>query len=329
MGPSWRARRRWAPLGGVVSCSSSRCRSSYFRAVTVKMLPFDNKSEIQVVDRHAGGDDARGDERLARRLAEVRKLPEVTDVQVYVGTSAPFNFNGLVRHYFLRSGPTSPTCRSTSSPSTIATASHSSPRTCASASRRSRERHGASVKVTEVPPGPPVLSTLVAEIYGPDLDRGSSSPGEVRRDLRGDPRRRRRRLVRRGRRRRGSSWRSTARRRRPSASPPRRSRGPCASRWRRRPSGTLGDGAAREPVPIVLRLDRAQRSEPRRPPRPPSTAPAAGSRCASSSTAAGPRASASSTTRTCAGDLRDRRGRGRRRSRRSTPSSRWASAWRR
>ena len=78
----------------------------YFKVAKVKMLPYDNKSEIQVVVDMPEGTTLEATNSVARDLAlEVRKLPEVTDVQVYVGTSAPFNFNGLVRHYFLRSGP--------------------------------------------------------------------------------------------------------------------------------------------------------------------------------------------------------------------------------
>ncbi len=99
-------------------------------------------------------------------------MPEVTDYQVYAGTAAPINFNGLVRQYYLRRAATWAISRSTSWTSTIATGpatrSHRAVRDALAPIGRSN--NAASVKVVEVPPGPPVISPIVAEIYGPDYD---------------------------------------------------------------------------------------------------------------------------------------------------------------
>jgi len=99
--------RRWALLGAVAALLLASMALFPLRWVTVKMLPYDNKSEIQVIVDMPEGTTLEKTAAVARDLAaSLRPLPEVTDLQVYAGTSAPFNFNGLVRHYFLRSGPT-------------------------------------------------------------------------------------------------------------------------------------------------------------------------------------------------------------------------------
>src|SRR5690606_22442282 len=101
-----RAWRRWTLLGAVAVLLLVSMSLVYFRVVTVKMLPYDNKSELQVVIDMPEGTTLESTNAVAREAASrVRELPEVANVQVYVGTTAPFNFNGLVRHYFLRSGP--------------------------------------------------------------------------------------------------------------------------------------------------------------------------------------------------------------------------------
>jgi multidrug efflux pump subunit AcrB len=141
-----------------------------FKVVAVKMLPYDNKSELQVVIDMPEGSTLEATAGVARELATaVRELPPVTDVEVYVGTSAPFNFNGLVRHYFLRSGPLVADLQVNLLPKAERTvASHPLARHVRELLAPIAARTGANVKVTEVPPGPPVLSTMVAEIYGPD-----------------------------------------------------------------------------------------------------------------------------------------------------------------
>ncbi len=175
--------RRWALLGGVALLLALSASLVYIGAVRVKMRPFDNPSEVQVVVDMPEGTTLETTAAFARRLAgATRALPEVTDVEVYAGTSAPFNFNGLVRHYFLRSGPTVADLQVNLLPS------HDRHRASHDFAKDLRERlaplvaaTAANVKVTEVPPGPPVLSTLVAEVYGPDLERRLEIAEKVRR----------------------------------------------------------------------------------------------------------------------------------------------------
>ena len=139
-----------------------------FGLVKVKMLPFDNKSEFQVIIDTPEGTTLEHTSRVALEMAEIIKQdPAVVDYQVYVGTASPYNFNGLVRHYFLRSGPTVADIQVNLLPK------HSRDLKSHDIATRLRpqlseiaERHGATLAVAEVPPGPPVLQTLVAEIYG-------------------------------------------------------------------------------------------------------------------------------------------------------------------
>ena len=154
----------------------------FLRAVRVKMLPFDNKSEFQVIVDMPEGSSLERTAAAAKSLAAVlRTLPEVTDTQVYVGTSGPINFNGLVRHYFLRQGP------NVADIQVNLVGKHDRKQQSHELSKQVRtlllpvaERHGANIKVAEVPPGPPVLSTLVAEIYGPDPQRQLEVASQVR-----------------------------------------------------------------------------------------------------------------------------------------------------
>jgi multidrug efflux pump subunit AcrB len=138
--------------------------------VLLKMLPFDNKSEFQViVDMPAGTPVERTAAVLHELGAHLTALPEVTDVQAYAGTAGPINFNGLVRQYYLRSGgevgdlQVNLVDKHQRSEQSHAIATRVRP-----ALQAIGARHGANVKVVEVPPGPPVLSPLVAEVYGPE-----------------------------------------------------------------------------------------------------------------------------------------------------------------
>ncbi len=142
----------------------------YTRSVTVKLLPFDNKSEIAVVADLPEGASLEDTERVLLAASEIaRQLPEVTSVQVYAGTAAPFNFNGLVRHYYLRASPelgelqVNLTARGDRS-----RASHVIALELREKLKALATPEGTSIKVVEVPPGPPVMATLLAEIYGPD-----------------------------------------------------------------------------------------------------------------------------------------------------------------
>lgn len=137
--------------------------------VKVKMLPFDNKSEFQVIIDMPEGTTLEQTARTTSELAAVvQKQPEVVNLQTYVGTASPYNFNGLVRHYFLRRGSNVADIQvNLVGKSERKLQSHD-------IAKRVREqlipiarRFGARIKVAEVPPGPPVLETMVAEVYGP------------------------------------------------------------------------------------------------------------------------------------------------------------------
>jgi multidrug efflux pump subunit AcrB len=140
------------------------------RRVTVKMLPFDNKSEFQVVLDFPEGTTLETSARAAHELAErLVRDPVVRDVQVYAGTASPFNFNGLVRHYFLRQGPEVADLQVNLLPKhDRSEASHDVAVRLRPAVTAVAARYGARAKVAEIPPGPPVLATLLAEVYGPD-----------------------------------------------------------------------------------------------------------------------------------------------------------------
>jgi multidrug efflux pump subunit AcrB len=157
-------------LGIVAGGTVLACMLFVTKDVTVKLLPFDNKSELEVLVSLAAGAATEDTAQALFSAARItRQLPEVKSIQVYAGTPAPFNFNGLVRHYYLRTQPEWGELQVN----------------IADKSDRSRSSHdialdlrkrlsalslpsGSVVKVVEVPPGPPVLATLLAEIYGPD-----------------------------------------------------------------------------------------------------------------------------------------------------------------
>jgi len=139
---------------------------------TVKMLPHDNKSELQIIIDADEGFTLEQTNAAAREIASVfRTMPEVIDYQVYVGTSAPFNFNGLVRHYFLRSGSNMADIQvNFVHKKKRKEQSHELAKRVREMIFPTAQRLGVAVKVAEIPPGPPVMSTLVAEIYGPTLE---------------------------------------------------------------------------------------------------------------------------------------------------------------
>jgi multidrug efflux pump subunit AcrB len=138
--------------------------------VKVKMLPFDNKNEFQVVVDFPDGTPVETTHRALAEMAQaVSALPEVVATDVYAGTAAPYNFNGLVRHYDLRSAPWQGDVQVTlRHKSDRSRSSHEIARAARPALAAIGRRFDARVKVAEVPPGPPVLQTLVAEVYGPD-----------------------------------------------------------------------------------------------------------------------------------------------------------------
>jgi multidrug efflux pump subunit AcrB len=165
-----RARWRWIFLASIVGLLCVAMALVGIGFVKVKMLPFDNKSEFQIILNMPEGSALERTAQAAREIAAaVRVEPEVTDYQIYAGVASPFNFNGLVRHYFLRRGANVADIqinllrKGERKAQSHDIAKRVRPRVAAIASK-----YGARVAVAEVPPGPPVLQTLVAEIYGPD-----------------------------------------------------------------------------------------------------------------------------------------------------------------
>jgi multidrug efflux pump subunit AcrB len=159
-------------FGAVAVLLLGSCSLVYFKLVRVKMLPFDNKSELQVIVDMPEGTTLEDTARVTRGLADALAAdPEVRDAQLYVGTAAPYNFNGLIRHYF-------PPFRQKSNVADIQVnlrpkgdrraQSHDIARRLRPLLQRIAVPAGARIKVAEVPPGPPVLQTLVAEVYGDD-----------------------------------------------------------------------------------------------------------------------------------------------------------------
>ena len=169
-GPVLRTRARaWTFLILVAVAMLAACFMFYTEAVTVKLLPFDNKSTLAVEVNLPEGSTLEDTERTLFAAARIaRQIPEVRSIQAYAGTAAPYDFNGLVRHYYMRQTPEDGDLQVD----------------LADKAQRSRESHaiaidlrhrlaglalpkGATIQVFEVPPGPPVLATLLAEIYGP------------------------------------------------------------------------------------------------------------------------------------------------------------------
>ncbi|MEO8162051.1 MAG: efflux RND transporter permease subunit, partial [Arenimonas sp.] len=171
--PAKGGRRRLLFFGGVAGLVVLAASLALLQLVVLKMLPFDNKSEFQVVVDLPEGRTLEDTNALLTELAAVvDTVPEVLDYQGYAGTSAPMNFNGLVRQYFLRSGSNVGDLQvNLVDKHQRHRQSHEIARALRPALAAVGKRHGASVKVVEVPPGPPVLSPLVAEVYGPDYAR--------------------------------------------------------------------------------------------------------------------------------------------------------------
>ena len=164
------ARWRLGFFAVIVLLLVGACSMVVLGGVKVKMLPFDNKSEFQIILDLPEGSTLEQTARVAAEMAAaVGREPEVVDWQIYAGTAAPYNFNGLVRHYFLRSGPTVADIQvNLRTKGERDAQSHDIATRVRPAIAAIAEKYGAAVAVAEVPPGPPVLQTLVAEIYGPD-----------------------------------------------------------------------------------------------------------------------------------------------------------------
>jgi multidrug efflux pump subunit AcrB len=160
----------WIFLIGVGVATLAAMALFATKSVTVKLLPFDNKSEIAVVVDLKEGASLEDTERTLFAIAEAtRALPEIRSTQAYAGTAAPFNFNGLVRHYYLRAAPELGELQVNLAPrGERSRTSHAIALDLREKLKAVTLPEGAVAKVVEVPPGPPVMATLLAEIYGPD-----------------------------------------------------------------------------------------------------------------------------------------------------------------
>ncbi|HET9193919.1 MAG TPA: efflux RND transporter permease subunit [Vicinamibacterales bacterium] len=176
------ARARVLFLGGVAVLLVAAVALVPLKIVTVKMLPFDNKSEFQVIVDMPEGTPLEHTARAAAALAaEVLRDPGVQDVQSYTGLASPYNFNGLVRHYFLRQGPHVADLQVNLLPKDDRDEqSHDIAKRVRARLLPTAARLNATIQVAEVPPGPPVLQTLVAEIYGPDAARRQQLAQQVK-----------------------------------------------------------------------------------------------------------------------------------------------------
>ncbi|MDO8321358.1 efflux RND transporter permease subunit [Phenylobacterium sp.] len=182
-------RSAWTFLIAVGLATLVACAMFATRTVTVKLLPFDNKSELQVVLDMPEGTSLEGTQRaLADAAMIARDLPEVVAIDAYAGTASPFNFNGLVRHYYLRNKPEMGDL-------SVALAEkgerHRSSHAIALDLRQKLAKvalpAGAAIKVVEAPPGPPVMATLLAEIYGPDAKTRRAVAEQVKATFRSVP----------------------------------------------------------------------------------------------------------------------------------------------
>jgi len=163
------AKRRWEFLGAIVVLLLLAMGTVAVGWVKVKMLPFDNKSEFQVILNMPEGTSLERTAQVCREIGqEVAKDPEVTDYQVYAGTASPFNFNGLVRHYFTRRGSNVGDLQINLRPKDERKIqSHEIAKRLRPSIAALAAKYNGRVAVAEVPPGPPVLQTLVTEVYGP------------------------------------------------------------------------------------------------------------------------------------------------------------------
>ncbi|WP_321374053.1 efflux RND transporter permease subunit [uncultured Draconibacterium sp.] len=164
--------KRWTFIGTITFFLLASMTLVYFKMVAVKMLPFDNKNEFQVIIDMPEGTTLERTAAVTKELAAyIAQQEEVINYQSYVGTASPMNFNGLVRHYDLRRGSNVADIQVNLTDKTERKAqSHDIAKAMRPGIQQLAKKFNANAKVVEVPPGPPVLSTLVAEIYGPDYD---------------------------------------------------------------------------------------------------------------------------------------------------------------
>jgi multidrug efflux pump subunit AcrB len=170
LGPSY---RRWLLLAGILAALTVAVSLPLLRQVPLKMLPFDNKDELQLVLDMPEGATLEGTDAMVRDFeAYLRGVPEVTSFVSFVGTPSPMDFNAMVRHYYLRTEPHLADIRINLAPrDDRRMQSHAIALRLRTDLEAIAERHGAALKIVETPPGPPVLATVVAELYGaPGMD---------------------------------------------------------------------------------------------------------------------------------------------------------------
>jgi multidrug efflux pump subunit AcrB len=185
MGPLIRRRGpRLAFLGLVAALLLAAVTFVPLGLVSVKMLPFDNKSELQVIVHMPEDAPLEATAAAASALAdEALRDAAVTSVQSYTGTASPYTFNGLVRHYFLRREPNLADLQLMLVDKDSRPQSHEVAKRIRVRLDPVASQLGARIQIVEVPPGPPVLQTLVAEVYGPDPDRRLALATTVRETL--------------------------------------------------------------------------------------------------------------------------------------------------
>ena len=166
-------KKRWVFMIGLTVVLLGSLVLFYTKSVSVKMLPFDNKNEFQVVIDMPEGTTLERTSSVAKELAVyIGKNEKVTNYQTYVGTSAPISFNGLVRHYDMRMAENMADIQvNLVDKSERSEQSHDIAKSMREPLQQIAKKYGANVKIVEVPPGPPVMSTIVAEIYGPDYQK--------------------------------------------------------------------------------------------------------------------------------------------------------------
>jgi len=177
-----RKKNQWLFLGFVLVLLIAAMSTVYFKFVVVKMLPFDNKNEFQIIVDMPEGTSLEKTAAATRALtANLNRVPEITDYETYIGTASPFNFNGLVRHYYTRQGENVADIQVNLTPKgERSSQSHEIAKRVRELLKPVAERYGMRMKVAEVPPGPPVLQTLVAEVYGPNYDRQIELARQIR-----------------------------------------------------------------------------------------------------------------------------------------------------
>jgi len=175
-------KKRWIFLGGTLVLLLGSLSLFFTKSVAVKMLPFDNKNEFQVVIDMPEGTTLERTAVVTKEIAQyISQRPEVTHYQSYVGTSAPITFNGLVRHYDLRGGSNMADIQVNLIDKHERSAqSHDIAKLFRPEIQKIAEKFDANVKLVEVPPGPPVLSTIVAEVYGPEYDKQINVANQVK-----------------------------------------------------------------------------------------------------------------------------------------------------